>query len=291
MNFMNTINENYLILNEIFTKINFFYMTNHIISFYFDNIILLNLIVYIIIREINFSYKIKKIVKFDKSLDNCEKSNYIKQDFEEQNNMKHLEERLKIFEQNNVTHLEERLQIFEEQNNVKRRNNYNIFSIVPIGINSLLDINSKKIKITGCYSTIEIGNHNLPYLSEIDTCIDSKKLYSDFLEQFKNIELIEIEFANNVKGKSINKYLEIMINTFENFEIIFKCITLYDEYDDIFNIFITSSNYNKITLYIKDNLNVNKETGNASYVTEPYINKLKDHCIKNNIEIQSNIGI
>jgi len=340
MNFIDIINKNYLTLNEILTKINFFYITNHIISFYFDNIILLNLIIllllYIIIREINFSYKIKKIVKFDKSLDNCEKSNYIKQDFEEQNNVthleerlkifeqnnvthleerlkifeqnnvthleerlkifeqnnvKHLEERLKIFEQNNVTHLEERLKIFEEQNNVKRRNNYNIFSIVPIGINSLLDINSKKIKITGCYSTIEIGNHNLPYLSEIDTCIDSKKLYSDFLEQFKNIELIEIEFANNVKGKSINKYLEIMINTFENFEIIFKCITLYDEYDDIFNIFITSSNYNKITLYIKDNLNVNKETGNASYVTEPYINKLKDHCIKNNIEIQSNIGI
>jgi len=437
---MNTINENYLILNEIFTKINFFYMTNHIISFYFDNIILLNLIVYIIIREINFSYKIKKIVKFDKSLDNCEKSNYIKQDFEEQNNMKHLEERLKIFEQNNVTHLEERLQIFEqnnvthleerlqifeeqnnvthleerlqifeeqnnvthleerlqifeeqnnmkhleerlkifeqnnvthleerlqifeeqnnmkhleerlkifeqnnvthleerlqifeeqnnvthleerlqifeeqnnmkhleerlkifEQNNVTHRNNYNIFSIVPIGINSLLDINSKKIKIGANPSdpftnannpiNIKIGNQRLPYLSDINTSIDSKKLYSDFLEQFRNIELIEIEFSHT-EHDPIFEYIKIMINTFENFEIIFSCTTLYSNYETFFNILMTSYNYNKITLYIKNNLNVNNQTCNALYVTQPYINKLKDHCIENNIEIQTNIGI
>ena len=307
MIFIHIINKNYLTLNEILTKINFF-MTNYIISFYFDNIILLNLIIllllYIIIREINFSYKIKKIVKFDKSLDNCEKSNYIKQDYEEQNNVLHLEERLKIFEQNNVLHLEERLKIFEEQNNVlhleerlkifeeqnnvKRINNYNIF---PIGVSSLLDINSKKIKITSSYCNIKIDNQILPYLSDINDSIDSEKLYSNFLEQFKNIELIEIEFQDNHADKSINKCLNIMINTFKNFEIIFKCTTLYNNYDCFFKTFMTSSNYNKITLYIKDNLNVNKQTGNASYVTEPYINKLKDHCIKNNIEIQSNIGI
>jgi len=39
MNFMNNINENYLILNEIFTKKNFSDITYYI-SFYFDNIIL-----------------------------------------------------------------------------------------------------------------------------------------------------------------------------------------------------------------------------------------------------------
>jgi len=181
---------------------------------------------------------------------------------------------------------------------------------------------------------IKIDNQPLPYLSDINESIDSKKLYSDFLEQFKNIELIEIQFydfrddgddyGNNddeedveveedikvkVKVKnvfqkkvnstesikeyieSIKEYIKIMINTFKNFEIIFSCTTLYSQYETFFNILMTSYNYNKITLYIKDNLNVNKQTGNASYVTQPYINKLKDHCIENNIEIQTNIGI
>ena len=49
MNFIDIINKNYLTLNEIFTKINFFYMTNYIISFYFDNIILLNLIILLLL--------------------------------------------------------------------------------------------------------------------------------------------------------------------------------------------------------------------------------------------------
>ena len=158
-------------------------------------------------------------------------------------------------------------------------------------MNSLIDINSKKIKITHCYTNIKIGNKNLPYLADINESIDSKKLYSNFLEQFKNIELIEIEFNDTSRNKTTNKYIEIMINTFENFEIIFSCTTLYSDYDFLFDTLLTSSKYNKITLYIKENLNVNKQTGNASYVTQPYIYKLKDHCIENNIEIQTNIGI
>ena len=179
---------------------------------------------------------------------------------------------------NKIILLEKKLKELDEENNYK-------FPIISYASN-LLDINSKIIKTNG-YDRIFLGSNIMPHNRNLNC---SEQLYKRFLKQFRNIKIIEIEFLKNEK-REMRKFdiMRMLIEAFRDFEIIFKCVSLYSEYENFFNIIMNSSNYRKITLYIKNN--VNKQTGDALYVTHPYINELKSHCIENNIEIQSNIGI
>jgi len=217
-----------------------------------------NLIFYITILSLLLLYKINELSYLKKT--HC----YITQNLVETNNK--------------IILLEKKLKELDEENNYK-------FSIISDSSN-LLDINSEIIKTNG-YDRIFLDGNRMPHNINC-----SEQLYTRFLQQFRNIKIIEIEFLENEKHEKTKfDIMRILIEAFRDFEIIFKCVSLYSEYENFFNIIMNSSNYRKITLYIKDNLNVNKQTGNASYVTHPYINELKSHCIENNIEIQSNIGI
>ena len=61
---------------------------------------------------------------------------------------------------------------------------------------------------------------------------------------------------------------------------------------NLFELFMKSTNYKKLHIEIKNNLNINPQTGRASYISQPpYINETKKHCLRNNIEFTSNIGI
>ena len=141
-----------------------------------------------------------------------------------------------------------------------------------------------------------------------------------FLKQFQNIKLIEIDTSKiNVGGRccctegsgdtyrtngviykciSDENYISLiatLLSVYKDIELIFKAPNLYpqcisNEYS-IFQEFMKSTNYKKLHIEIKNNLNVNPQTGSACYVSQPYVNETKEHCLRNNIEFTSNIGV
>jgi hypothetical protein len=86
-----------------------------------------------------------------------------------------------------------------------------------------------------------------------------------------------------------------LLSVYKDIEIIFKAPNLYSQEVSktylIFQEFMKSTNYKKLHIEIKDNLIVNPQTGGASYVSQPYVNETKEHCLRNNIEFTSNIGL
>jgi hypothetical protein len=215
--------------------------------------------------------------------------------------------------------LEERLNKLEEQKSQS-------FSVIPFKFDSpfnnrkdwlFCDINSSSIKIDLFHIYF-----NDCKLFDIKDFIQNQ---SCFLKQFQNIKLIEIDTSTiNVGAELIScskgngnlyrysegsfyKYYQCISNTnyisliktllsvYKDIEIIFKATTLSSQsssnHYSIFQEFMKSTNYKKLHIEIKDNLTINPQNGGVSYVSQPYVNETKEHCIRNNIEFTSNIGL
>ena len=231
--------------------------------------------------------------------------------FETKRKLSLLEEKLnklELEEKFDKMELEERINKLEEQNK------HNI-SILPIAFYVALPNNSE-------FATFDVFPTQTPqYTTKWIFCdINSKKLiinpsylmlddlklfdfskdsippnFVTFISQFQNIKIIEF---NNIQANSYCPipYLlinELLINSTHKFDIIFKTTKLYDipsgKIFELFEIFKKSTNYKKLHIEVKDNLVVSGI--NAYYVSQPYVNETKEHCIRNNIEFTSNIGI
>jgi hypothetical protein len=83
--------------------------------------------------------------------------------------------------------------------------------------------------------------------------------------------------------------VELLLSLYKDIEIIFKATNLNEKSILLFQEFMKSTNYRKLHIEIKDNLVVSGT--NAHYVSQPYVNETKEHCISNNIEFTSNIGL
>ena len=115
----------------------------------------------------------------------------------------------------------------------------------------------------------------------------------EFLKQFKNVKQFIIDNASVGRDGREEMLLNICktIIKHNNCEILFKAQTLYESNRDhfmLFNLF-KSTNYRKITIEIKNNLNV--VGGQGSYVSAFYVTETKTYCDKNNIEFKSNLGL
>jgi hypothetical protein len=194
--------------------------------------------------------------------------------------------------------LEEKLNKLEEQKSQS-------FSVIPLPLftfeNSIrckfnfCDINCSSIKMDLCY--LYINNLKMFNLNELKY----DEFIIKFFKQFKNIVTLELDFSIpfNYQGDHSKCPFRIeLINLFinNNTNIILKRNTLYplecggNDYS-IFKEFIKSTNYRKLHIEIKDNLTVNPQNGGVSYVSQPYVNETKEHCLRNNIEFTSNIGL
>lgn len=116
-----------------------------------------------------------------------------------------------------------------------------------------------------------------------------------FISQLQNIKIIEFDNIQ-ANGYYPIQYLlinELLINSTHKFDIIFKTTKLYDipsgKIFELFEIFKKSTNYKKLHIEVKDNLVISGT--NAYYVSQPYVNETKEHCLRNNIEFTSNIEI
>ena len=78
-----------------------------------------------------------------------------------------------------------------------------------------------------------------------------------------------------------------------NCEIIFNADSLHGinskETETLFTTCFNSAIYKKITIDIRNNLNV--VGGQGSYASADFITQTKKHCDKNNIEFKSNLGL
>jgi hypothetical protein len=177
------------------------------------------------------------------------------------------------------------------------------------------DINSSSIKIDMVY--IYFNNCKLFELITIDI----NDNYISFLKQFKNIKVLEIDLlstppisclepinlnfqslfnngrhggtiacSGNMHYKFVNseKYkllIETLLTSYTHLDIIFKLPFLSSrEYKPFEELFMKSTNYKKLHM---DFMN-----GGRQLPPPPsYLNETKEHCIRNNIEFTSNIGL
>lgn len=157
------------------------------------------------------------------------------------------------------------------------------------------DINCSSIKMDLYY--LYIDNLKIFNLNELKY----DEFIIKFFKQFKNILILELDFIiplNYHSDHSKCPFRIELINLFinDNTNIILKRNTLYSKCcggNDylIFQEFMKSTNYKKLHIEIKNNLNINPKTGSGCYVSQPYVNETKEYCLRNNIEFTSNIGL
>ena len=179
------------------------------------------------------------------------------------------------------------------------------------------DISSSSIKIDMFYMHF----NNCKLFELIDIVIND--YYISFLKQFQNIKVLEIDLLTipNIpsiepdnlnfqnlfhngrfhSGRQIScsgntyymcvdfkKYIliiETLLNSYTNLDIIFKLPFLNSrEYKPFEEMFMKSTNYKKLHMDF---------TNKGLQLPPPpsYVNETKEHCIRNNIEFTSNIGL
>jgi len=251
--------------------------------------------------------------------------------FETKRKLSLLEERMiRLEEKLGNLELEEKfdkIELEEKMNKIKEQQTQIIPFKLPIGLTmkgqyannygyrwGFCDITSTHIKIDMFH--MYFNNCRLFELSDIDI----NDNYISFLKQFKHIKFLEIDLVtmshdlnlhqhenpicfnsifmnrcpvSNAVGSyhqciEFEKYkllLETLINLYKDFDIIFKLpILSYSEYKPFEELFINSTNYRKLHMDF-----INK--GGQLPPPPSYFNETKEHCIRNNIEFTSNIGL
>jgi hypothetical protein len=218
-----------------------------------------------------------------------------------------------------------KLSLLEERINKLEEEKSQSFSVIPFKFDSpfnnrrdwiFCDINCSSIKIDMFHIYF-----NDCKLFDIKDFIQNQYC---FLKQFQNIKLIEIDrfpilintsshlytctetdstmyrrhdgsYYTSISHENYISLITTLLSVYKDIEIIFKSPNLYPEGSSktylIFKEFMKSTNYRKLHIEIKDNLTVNRQNGGVSYVSQPYVNETKEHCIRNNIEFTSNIGL
>ena len=176
------------------------------------------------------------------------------------------------------------------------------------------DINSSYIKIDMFYMYFD--NCKLFELIELEINVN----YISFLKQFQNIKVLEIDLltiptitcieqnklhfenliycnsnismgryaGNYYKCVNFAKYIliiETLLNSYTNLDIIFKLPILCNrEYKPFEEMLMKSTNYKKLHMVF---------THQTLQLPQPpsYVNETKEHCLRNNIEFTSNIGV
>lgn len=213
---------------------------------------------------------------------------------------------------NKVKALEDRIKFLEEKFN-RISGSTSSFTMIPMK-NSIRN-NDFYFCDVNC-SEIKIDSKHYIYMDDclFDNIIQFKLFDHDkninpsvkFLQQFKNIKTLLIDLAGSCIGggvcynlsesrdiEQIVNVLQVIIESNKDFEIIFKSPDLYNHrnYDSIFMGFMKTTSYKKLTIEIKDNLIINKQTGGATYATHASIHKIKKHCVENKIDFKTNIGV
>jgi len=132
----------------------------------------------------------------------------------------------------------------------------------------------------------------------------------DFMKQFKQIKSIYFDIdcaimeASPPKNQITGQQQEFMTTLFHEMvkmnprmKIHYKCIHPWQDYTHssvptIVNEFTKTTHYKSFHLEIEHNLVVDQTTGNMKYISPPKLStNLKEHCLNNNIEFTSNIGL
>jgi len=187
-------------------------------------------------------------------------------------------------------------------------------TIIPNSIAGFYNINVEEILFWGnnsggCYYlTIYEGNN----YSDTNRNMLLNNLYTyhnnpyvfNFLEQFKKIKSVYFEINCSVKGKACNeKYSkdtdEMSSAIFHqiakinpSINVYYKCKNIWDNEDrpSVLDAFTETTNYKSFHLEIENNF-VKDTSGYIKHVSSTISNKIKEHCVNNNIEFISNIGI
>ena len=200
-----------------------------------------------------------------------------------------------------VKELEDKLKQFESRM-MKLETENNGLSIFPI-----LDTQTQKFKFYNMNAeTIKILGNTLLIDDQI-FCSDLMQFWGngfEFLKQYKRVKqfiIDNVEYRGKIHysyggTNGINQILidicRVIIKN--NCEIVFKSDTLRESYhyndvqSELFSLF-QSTIYRKITIDIKNNLNIVGDKG--SYVSSTFVTETKKYCDKNNIEFTSNIGL
>lgn len=186
------------------------------------------------------------------------------------------------------------------------------FTMIPLKSGSYCDINCETLLFCGIYTSSDPFNNRL---TGVKLCVDDKNhvllenltnYATDlhvfgFLEQFRKIKSIYFEIGGT-KIASDYHTENALANLFhhltkmnQSMDIHFKCKDIWHDplnnASEILKEFIKTTNYASFHLEIENNFVKDAQTGNMRNVSSVVSNKIKEHCVNNNIKFVSNIGI
>jgi hypothetical protein len=186
----------------------------------------------------------------------------------------------------------------------------NILSVVPVSPHvwkevCLYDFNTEKIifhcgtkdnRVCIRLSIGEIANVLIYDITE------GREITLKFLENFKKIKSVFFEFYPICVDEAVpSVYRNALHSLFHKITEIAPSITIYYNCKDInlheqftpsiLREFIKTNKYSAFYLNIEKNVTKDWQTGNMSFILFPFGNRIKEHCQKNNILFESNIGL
>ena len=219
--------------------------------------------------------------------------------------VKEPEDRLLKLQTKKVKELEDKVKDFESR--MTENSGFSIFPMLDksnAGHESLrfYNIKAETIKINSVCKLF-IDDQLFSSVSEFTKNGYAEGIAFEFLKQFKNVKYLIIEFIPQYNQENIsmsrdlfNKLITNICHTIiknNNCEIIFNADSLHGinskETETLFTTCFNSAIYKKITIDIRNNLNV--VGGQGSYASADFITQTKKHCDKNNIEFKSNLGL
>uniref|UniRef100_A0A6C0D546 Uncharacterized protein n=1 Tax=viral metagenome TaxID=1070528 RepID=A0A6C0D546_9ZZZZ len=121
-----------------------------------------------------------------------------------------------------------------------------------------------------------------------------------FLEQFKKIKSLHFDFNGVCTNKSISSHIErILYQLFHkiteitpSIEIFYKCKDINPSVPpDILKEFVKTNKYSSFHLEVENNFRKDYQSENMSHISCPIGEKIKEHCLHNNIKFITNIGL
>jgi hypothetical protein len=189
------------------------------------------------------------------------------------------------------------------------------FTMIPLKSGSYCDINCETLLFCGIYTSSDpfnnrltgvklcVGDKNHILLEDIKNYTTDSQVFRSqvfrFLEQFRKIKSIYFEIGGtNIDYHTENALAHLfhhLIKMNPHMDIHFKCKDIWHDplnnASEILKEFIKTTNYSSFHLEIENNYVKDAQTGNMRNVSSVVSNKIKEHCVNNNINFVSNIGI
>jgi len=186
------------------------------------------------------------------------------------------------------------------------------FTMIPLKSGSYCDINCETLLFCGIYTSSDPFNNRL---TGVKLCVDDKNhillenlmnyatdlQVFQFLEQFRKIKSIYFEIGGT-KIETDYHTANLLVQLFHHLtkinpsmDIHFTCKDIWHDplnnASEILTEFTKTTNYASFHLKIENNFVKDAQTGNMRNVSSVVSNKIKEHCVNNNIIFVSNIGI